>query len=75
MKEYYGIIEDVVIILLFSLCFIFSPKISLVLLGIYSGILILMVIYIGYEEDMYLEKKYKGEKNNETYKQRRKRKR
>lgn len=74
MKEFYGIIEDVIVILLFSLCLIFSPKISLVLLGIYSGILILMVIYIGYKEDVYLEKKYKGEKNNEIYKQRRKRK-
>lgn len=62
MKEYYRIIEDVIIILLFSLCIIFSPKISLILLGIYLGILILMVIYIGYEEDIYLEKKYKGEK-------------
>lgn len=74
MKESYGIVEDVIIILLFSLCLIFSPKISLVLLGIYLGILILMVIYIGYEEDIYLEKKYEGEKNNEIHKQRRKRK-
>lgn len=74
MKEYYGIIEDVIIILLFSLCFIFFPNVSLVLLGMYSGILILMVIYLGYKEEVYLEKEYKGEKNNETHKQRRKRK-
>ena len=74
MKEFYGIIEDVIIILLFSLCLIFSPKLSLILLGIYSGILILMVIYLGYKEEVYLEKEYKGEKNNEIHKQRRKRK-
>lgn len=74
MKKSYGIIEDVIIILLFGLCIIFFPNVSLVLLGVYSSILILMVIYLGYKEEVYLEKEYKGEKNNETHKQRRKRK-
>lgn len=74
MKESYGIIEDVIVILLFSLCLIFSPKLSLILLGMYCSILIFMVIYLGYKEEVYLEKEYKGEKNNEIHKQRRKRK-
>ena len=74
MKEFYSIIEDVIVILLFSLCIIFFPNVSLVLLGMYSSILILMVIYLGYKEEVYLEKEYKGEKNNEIHKQRRKRK-